>query len=445
MARRIAFLSVLILFIATSNCLCFNLPDTGQTKCYRAVSPYDEIPCAGTGQDGDYNINPMSFTDNADGTVTDNNTGLMWQKQDDGTTYNWYQASGTYDATYNTTLQDVCGSFVLGGYSDWRLSSRKELITIVDYAIPYPLPTIGITYFPNTKSSNYWSSTTYAYYPVRAWSVGFGGGSVSNSFTGKSGTYNYVRCARGGQFVNNTFTDNGNGTVTDNKTGLVWEQDGPGIMTWGSALSYCEGLFLGGKTDWRLPNIKEIESLTDDTRYEPAIDINYFPNTYWAYWSSTTAADRPDYAWEVFFVNGFVIDSQKSSYGSVRCVHSVLPDLVVTSVAFTPANIPRGSSMIITDTIKNRGKGPAGVSITRYYLSKDSIKSKKDTLLNGSSSVQTLDAMASSPGTTAVTILSNTKPGKYYVIACADDTKQVKESKEKNNCSATKKTVMVKK
>jgi len=53
------------------------LPDTGQTKCYRGVDPYDEIPCAGTGQDGAYTINPMSFTDNGNGTVTDNNTGLV--------------------------------------------------------------------------------------------------------------------------------------------------------------------------------------------------------------------------------------------------------------------------------------------------------------------------------------------------------------------------------
>ncbi|MCK7470011.1 MAG: DUF1566 domain-containing protein [Desulfomicrobium escambiense] len=62
----------------------FKLPDTGQTKCYQVVSPYAEIPRAGTGQDGAYSINPMSYTDNGNGTVTDNNTGLMWQQQDDG-------------------------------------------------------------------------------------------------------------------------------------------------------------------------------------------------------------------------------------------------------------------------------------------------------------------------------------------------------------------------
>ncbi|MBV5349935.1 hypothetical protein JZU71_01895, partial [bacterium] len=78
------------------------LPDTGQTKCYNYSGT--EIPCAGTGQDGAYSINPMSFTDNANGTITDNNTGLLWQKcsvaqnndatcSGTATTHNWYQAS----------------------------------------------------------------------------------------------------------------------------------------------------------------------------------------------------------------------------------------------------------------------------------------------------------------------------------------------------------------
>jgi hypothetical protein len=160
---KIIFLSLLILFIASST-FAINLPDTGQTKCYRGVYPFDKIPCAGTGQDGSYNINPMSFTDNGNGTVTDNNTGFMWQKQDDGIAYNWYQASGTYDASYNPSSQDVCGSLSLSGYSDWRLPTKKELMSIMNYSIPYPGPTINTTYFPNTKSSFYWSSTTFAYY-----------------------------------------------------------------------------------------------------------------------------------------------------------------------------------------------------------------------------------------------------------------------------------------
>jgi Zn-dependent metalloprotease len=311
--------------------LVSQLPDTGQTKCYRDVSPYDEIPCAGTGQDGEYNINPMSFTDNGNGTVTDNNTNLMWQKcsagqNNDATcsgtalTYNWYQASGTYNASYNPSSQDVCGSLNLGGYSDWRLPTKKELMSIVDHSIPYPGPTINAAYFPNTKSSYHWSSTTDAVYPDDgAWYVNFYNGLVDSP--NKSNNYFYVRCVRGGQ-QSTSFINSSNGTVTDNKTGLVWQQGEPGYMPWGSALSYCNGLSLGGSTDWRLPNVKELESLTDDTRYYPAVDTTFFPNAYASvYWSSTTFAGYPGDAWSVSFGYGHVGSSAKGYGGGyVRCV-----------------------------------------------------------------------------------------------------------------------------
>ena len=84
----------------------FQLPDTGQTKCYNSSGT--EISCSGTGQDGAYNINPRSYTDNGNGTITDNVTGLVWQKEDDNTTRTW-AAAGTY-----------CDGLILGGQSDWR-------------------------------------------------------------------------------------------------------------------------------------------------------------------------------------------------------------------------------------------------------------------------------------------------------------------------------------
>lgn len=188
-------------FIASAQA---GLPDTGQTKCYNTAGT--EIPCAGTGQDGAYSINPMSFTDNGNGTVTDNNTGLLWQKCSMGqnndatcsgtaTTHNWYQATGTYDASYNPSTINVCGSLSLAG-SGWRLPSKKELVGIVDYSIPYPGPTIPQALFPNTVSSNYWSSTAYAYSTGNAWYVSFGNGSVNY---GNKGDSSYVRCVRGGQ------------------------------------------------------------------------------------------------------------------------------------------------------------------------------------------------------------------------------------------------------
>ncbi|NWF76199.1 MAG: DUF1566 domain-containing protein [Nitrospirae bacterium] len=173
-AKGLLFFCTVVLLLCCSavKSEAFKLPDTGQTKCYDTAG--NEISCAGTGQDGEYNINPMSYTDNGNGTVTDNNTGLIWQKcsvgqNNDSTcsgsalTYNWYQASGTYHETYNPFSQDVCGSLNLGGHSDWRLPTKKELVTIVDYSIPYPGPTINTTYFPNTNPTSAQNSQKMAF------------------------------------------------------------------------------------------------------------------------------------------------------------------------------------------------------------------------------------------------------------------------------------------
>jgi hypothetical protein len=119
-----------------------------------------------------------------------------------------------------------------------------------------------------------------------------------------------------------SFADNGNGTVTDNRTGLLWQQGEPGYMKWQNALNYCNGLTLVSYSDWRLPNIKELESLVDDGRYDPAIDTTYFPNANASsYWSSTTYAVYPSHAWYVYFANGYVFNYYKGDdYYYVRCV-----------------------------------------------------------------------------------------------------------------------------
>jgi hypothetical protein len=219
--QRSFFRVLVIFFVLSSNSLAgtFMLPDTGQTTCYDGAGNVIS-PCPAPGQplaqDGSYNINPLSYTDNGNGTVTDNNTGLMWQQQDDRNMYNWYQASGTYDATYNPTSQNVCGELTTGGYYDWRLPSKKELISIVDYSIPWPGPTINTTYFPYTDASNYWSCTTEADCPgFFAWVEGFYSG--GDGPAGKDYGGGYVRCVRGEKYSAQNFTDNGNGTVTDNK------------------------------------------------------------------------------------------------------------------------------------------------------------------------------------------------------------------------------------
>lgn len=183
----IPFFTAAYLCVTVVVAAAFNLPDTAQRQCYQDVDPYAEIPCAGTGQDGEYIQNPLSYTDNAlgSGTVRDNNTGLVWQKEDDGKTYNWYQATGTYHAMYNPTTINVCGPF-------GHLPSPEELVSIVDYAISYPGPTIHPV-FTNTKADAYWTSAL-ASDSNRAYAMSFNYGCT---FVQDCRIKLYVRCVGG--------------------------------------------------------------------------------------------------------------------------------------------------------------------------------------------------------------------------------------------------------
>lgn len=149
------------------------LPDTGQTKGYTNVF----------GEDSDYTTHPPSYTDNGNGTVTDNVTTLVWQKQDDGKTRTWDEALS------------YCDSLTLAESSDWRLPSITELEGIVDSGATNPA--MSTTYFPIIHLSYYyWSSTAYGNSPAGAWNIYLYNGYVGNS--NKSYKY-YARCVRGGK------------------------------------------------------------------------------------------------------------------------------------------------------------------------------------------------------------------------------------------------------
>jgi hypothetical protein len=284
------------------------VPDTGQTI------PYPPL----FGEDADYDINTPSYTKlDATGNdlpdsamswtmVRDNVTGLIWEaKTDDGSihdryaTYTWQDAQDTFIATLNADN--------FGGYSDWRLPTAKELSFISDKGTY--VPAINTDYFPNTiygddwrdyEASRHWSSTSLASGSGAAWCVLFSRGYVYHY--GKSSLY-YVRGVRGTQSPEDLI-DNGNGTVTDTRTGL-----------------YCEGLSLAGYEDWRLPNSNELQSLVDYDTHSPAINTAYFPNTLAAYyWSSTINAFHPSNALPIDFSSGSVVFSARSYDNYVRCV-----------------------------------------------------------------------------------------------------------------------------
>lgn len=182
---------------------------TGQTRCFDPPSIGDYIDCTGTGQDGEFQLGvPRSFIDNGDGTVTDNSTGLMWEKLSDDDTihdqdnaYNWEDAFAVKVPLLN--------SAAFAGYTDWRVPNVFELYTLVDHGAIFPkvdavfdadcVP--GCTVLTCSCSVNelesYWSSTTFdeTFGSPGSYVVGFYSGTVSSEPRWESFA---VRAVRGG-------------------------------------------------------------------------------------------------------------------------------------------------------------------------------------------------------------------------------------------------------
>jgi len=139
---------------------------------------------------------------------------------------------------------------------------------------------------------------------------------------GDDGTYKKGYPKTGARFV-----DNGDGTVTDNATGLMWPKDkngagcfGGGTRWFAEALLWAEGLSFAGYTDWRLPNVKELQSLVNYGRVNPSVDIAFFTSLSLTYWSSTTHAGVTANAWHVHFHGGLVGNTVKTTGYYVRAV-----------------------------------------------------------------------------------------------------------------------------
>ncbi|MBI5557052.1 MAG: DUF1566 domain-containing protein [Deltaproteobacteria bacterium] len=395
---------ILFVLLPASHLAAAPAPDTGQTKCYdndvEITCPQPGEPFYG--QDAQYAGPARSYTKlgaydvelpdtatYADGWLAtrDNVTGLIWEmKTDDNTIHdkdNKYTWCDTNPAT-NGGYAGTCGNgtdtedFInvinggnFGGHDDWRLPSVKELSSLLNASIPMPGPTIDTSYFPDTVSSDYWSSTTSVNYTYNAWRVHFTSGYVAS--LNKSNSY-YARAVRAGQAgALGDLVINGDGTVTDTATGLMWQQcslgqtwnpatqgcDGTATpVDWQDALEQSENLNMAGYSDWRLPNRNELQSLVDYSRYSPSIDTTSFPGTKPSYyWSSTTSANYTNYAWYVHFNYGHVGYDYKSFSYYARAVRAgqsgALGDLVISGL--TPASGPVTGGTTVTVTGENFG------------------------------------------------------------------------------------------
>lgn len=257
------------------------LPDTGQNTSYTNTF----------GEDADYNIYTPFYLLNGNGTVTDTVTSLMWQQTDGG------------EMTIESA-QLYCDTLTLGSYTDWRLPNCHELFNILNH--DRANPAIDTNYFTKTLAEYWWSSERQVNDSNKVWVTNKGGG-IGNHLkteTMSAGGQKrfHVRAVRdvtSPALLLNHFMDNGNGTTTDLLTDLTWQQiPYSDSITWEQALTLADTLTFAGYSDWRLPNIKELQSINDESLINPSINQTFFNGVNVNhYWSSTSLPNQTTKAW----------------------------------------------------------------------------------------------------------------------------------------------------
>jgi hypothetical protein len=309
--------------------LPYPIVDSGQTQCYDAAGEM-AAPAPGAdfyGQDAQYKGDQPSYSKSADGlTVTDNVTGLMWQQSPDTNgdgvinvadkmTYEQAQA---YPATLNAKK--------FAGYDDWRLPTIKEMYSLILFVGTDPNPmaptSAGQVPFLDTKyfafaygdtaageriiDSQYASSTLYVSKTMGGqdtlFGVNFADGRIKGyglQMPGGRVKKFVVQCVRGNpQYGKNDFADNGDGSITDKATGLMWAKADSGKgLDWKQALAWAQEMnaqnYLGHK-DWRVPGVKELQSVIDYTR-SPDTTQSAAIDPLFSCTRITNEAGRPDF------------------------------------------------------------------------------------------------------------------------------------------------------
>ena len=322
----------------TAGANTYPIVDTAQGKCYSDTAEITCSPTSFSGQDAQYTGNKPSYTNNGNGTITDNVTGLIWLKSPD--TNGDGKITATDKLAYSKAAA-YCENLTYANQTDWQLPTIKQLYSLMNFTGVDPsgyesTDTSGLTPFIDTNyfdfaygdtsaneriiDSQYASSNFYVGNGGQyIFGVNFADGRIKGyglSLHGQDKTL-FVSCIRANSTYGvNAFSDNGNNTITDKATGLMWAKndsgkDAPKGLNWEEALAYVKtqnaAKYLG-YSDWRLPDVKELQSILDysrspDTTNSAAIDplFNATPITneagktdYSSYWSGTTHVNWTD-------------------------------------------------------------------------------------------------------------------------------------------------------
>ncbi len=339
--------TVVIPVVTTVKKTMKRLPDTGETLGYTTTF----------GEDNDYAINAPYFINNGNGTVTDTITGLMWQKVDGG------------EMTFEKAVL-YCDTLTLGGYTDWRLPNPHEGFSILNLQNVNPAID-GNAFTASGAAAEYWWTNAKQFNDsTKVWCTNSGGG-IGNKPKAETisagGTKSYhVRALRDvatPATVLSQFANNLDGTITDNLTNLVWQKiPYADSLTWENALIYADSLTLAGYLDWRLPNIKELQSINDESKINPSIDTIFKVINNKKYWSGTSLPNHTTQAWYLNSQYGITTYDEKIRRDLVLCVRGTSNvttqyifngngnwDKTINWLNYTipPTTLPSGFSIII--------------------------------------------------------------------------------------------------
>lgn len=283
------------------------LPDTGQNQSYTNTF----------GEDHDYSIHLPVLLDLGDGTVLDTITGLQWQRLDGG------------EMTYEQSIL-YTNNLKLGGFDDWRLPLPIEAFSLLNHQNNNPA--LAQPPFEKNGAEYWWTSSHQVNDTNKIWVTNAGGGIGNHSkfeTISAGGTKKFhakaVREINSPLIIPARFRNNGDGTVTDLAYNLVWTRTpSADSMDWESALKYSENLNYAGSEQWRLPNIKELKSISDDKFFRPSVDKNFFSilNS-GKFWSSTSLANQGLRAWFLDTQYGITTYDLKSRKNYILCVRTV--------------------------------------------------------------------------------------------------------------------------